>query len=526
MVTKIAIKSFVCSLLCMELLTSIVFSPYSNAQEPQLEPGLRMEFGTSEPCGLLRFMDSIAEERDEGPALGSFFRSQRPLDAADLEQIQRYKALSSAPGSQVEFTTEAGRKRNLQKQLKTIACEFNEFDQFYEKAKRYCAPDYFSELKGVLTHFRPLYEQQIWLPCKPVLESDVDWFKSTERDWARPLEKIRRLFQSPLSTDPALKAILVPVPYMLIRQGNKIHIKSEAANSEASEPRFAMVSVNILAPETAAKYNDSWLTNEAQTINKCTLEGNSVLFHEFVHLIWAYRKQNLKKAFYDSFRKEDMIFNYDILNEAQACALAAWFYKNVSGKEDEGDWYDNKYVSRYAHALRPVLEEYIDLNHPMDGSYARKAMKVFEETFPDWQEDPQVVLWRSQIVAAQDPELLEKDLSGRIFKFNSGNHEMRVLKGKTWSGKRKEFLQNPRRNTIFFLKPNQLDLLSQYFGLSESVVSSLEKLRSGSSCAAAALLAGIKTPQRWLIFCISDELKDQESALENLAKSQKMITSL
>jgi len=513
----------ICTCLFTELLLLSILVPPSKANS---EPVLHLEFGTSEPCGLLRFLDSIAEERGEGPALASFFRSQRQLNAEDLKQIQRYKALSSAPGSQLEFSSPAGQKVSLQQKLKATACEFNEFDRFYEKAEQFCAPSYFNEFKKILTHFRPVYEEQIWRTCKPVLHDDLDWFKSNEPKFARPLEQVRHLFQSSLGRKQAMHSTLIPVPMLVTRQGSGFRYRAESADSESVLPRFTMVSVSILDPATAARFNDARVNKEAQTFNECTLSGNCILIHESVHLLWAYRRQCLKKAFYDSFKKSDMIFNYDILNESQAAALSAWFYRNVTGKEDESDWYDNKYVSRFAHALRPLLENYIDSNRSLDQSYAEKAMKLFEETFPDWREDPQIVLWRSQIITGEDEEQLAEKLSARIFKFSSGNHEMRVVNGKTWNDLGKEFLSNPKRNTVFFLKPNQLDLLSNYFQMPENVVEKLKQLRLGSSSSDAELLAGIRTPQRWLIFCISDELKSQKTALENLAKRAKMITSL
>jgi hypothetical protein len=499
---------------------STTVSPSANAQGPQPEQGIRMEFGVSEPCGLLHFMDSIAEERDEGPALSSFFQSQRKLDASDLGLIQRYKALSSAPGSQAEFISEAGRKRSLQKMLTRAACEHNEFDEFLAQAKEYCAPSYFDELKVVLLHFRPLYDEQIWRPCDPVLRRDVEWFKSNERSYARPLNKIHHLFESSLGTEQALKAVLIPVPYMVVHKDNKLRIRSDGANSEAMEPRFGVVSMNILAPETAAKYNDEWLNSQVSELNKCTLEGNSVMFHEFIHLVWAYRKPELKEPLFASFKRNDMKFNYDLLNEAQACALTAWFCKNI-GKENEGGGYDNEYVVKYAVALRPVLEEYIGSNRSLDADYAIRAMKVFKETFPDWIQDPQVVLWSSQIVAEQDPAQLERDLAGHIFKFGSGDHQMRAIKGQSWDQKKTEFSANPEVNTIFFIQPNQLDLLAKNFEVPERVVKTLKEMTSRTG--ASSVLAATKLEKRWLIFCIADTLKEQEGELEALAKSTKMM---
>ncbi|MBX9725003.1 MAG: hypothetical protein K2X81_26605, partial [Candidatus Obscuribacterales bacterium] len=155
-------------------------------------------------------------------------------------------------------------------------------------------------------------------------------------------------------------------------------------------------------PDTVAGFNDPRVNNN------CTLEDNDNLIHEFAHCLWAFRNPEFKKSLLAVFDKNGRQFNYDLLNESQAAAIQAWFYEQVRGKVKQGRWYDNQYVDKYAKALLPVLRKYV--NHGSASltlsaeDYAQEAMQAFDKTFPDWHDDPQIVLWRSQIVQSPASE--------------------------------------------------------------------------------------------------------------------------
>lgn len=476
---------------------------------------LKLDFSVSEPLGLLRFLNGISKLSDEGTGYYDFLIAHHKLNKHDKGFIRRYIQLQK---SSSVFETSSGRKLSFHQKLMAIACDKKNFEVFFEAAKQCCDEDELVTLQLVMNHFRPIYEQLIWKPFSPQLYTDRAWFRANEQAFSLPLEAVAKLFKSSAGVDEPLKAILVPAPTEVKKEGNGFIFNS----SEFSENLdvAVVISIGTVPPDAIAAFNDQRVNN------KRTLEDNDGLIHEFVHTIWAFRSPEFRKALMASFEKADRQFNYDLLNESQAAAIQAWFHKQVTGKDKPGRWYDNIYVDKYAKALLPVLQDYASLdssNSPRIAlnadDYAQKAIAAFEKTFPNWQEDPQIILWRSQVVQSPvSSENLAEELNEKVFAFTGGEHKITMVKGETWPARFAHYSKNPRLATIFLLHPNQLDTLQKYFGIDAQIINELIVLVSKNKSNEQAVVKALRNGQQWMVFSISSRQTLQKQGLIDYAR--------
>lgn len=118
----------------------------------------------------------------------------------------------------------------------------------------------------------------------------------------------------------------------------------------------------------------------------------SVVLHEVAHRLFA--EQPAARAWWlretmlgaDSPSRE---LAYRWLDEALATATSnGWVYAQLTGTLDEGRWYDDPIIDRYARALYPQVEAYIEAGRAIDEAFLRSAVATFEATFPEALSDP------------------------------------------------------------------------------------------------------------------------------------------
>lgn len=501
-------------LINLPLLLLLILCQAKARSDSQAEPTLNIEFNISKACGLLRFISGVAKQSDEGTAYYDYLQAHHKLSKDDKHFIHEYQWLRK---SKAQFSTSSGRKLNFHQQLMALACNSKSLEDFYIASKRYCSEDEHEVLKQVMEHFRPIYEQLIWRPLSPQLNKDLFWYRDNEKSFARPLQSIARLFDSSAGAKQPLKATFVPVPVDVRAEGNGFCFSSNAFSENLDS--VVVVSQGIVPPDLIAEYKDKRVNNDR------TLEDSDEIIHEFVHNLWSYRNSEFRQKLESLFLSNDRQFNYDLLNESQAAAIQAWFYKQVRGKDKSGPWYDNKYVDKYAKALLPVILEFVDSRKDETlnaEQYAGKAFKAFDQTFPEWREDPQIQLWRCQIVQSPlSSEDLADELNEKIFEFSSGEHRVSLVKGETWPDRYKNYLKEPHLTTAFLIYPNQLDVLQKYFELDLGVIRDLKAQLEKNKNNDLPLVKAFRSDTRCLVFSIAAKQALQKQALIDYARPGK-----
>ncbi|WP_317899583.1 hypothetical protein [Aurantibacillus circumpalustris] len=117
----------------------------------------------------------------------------------------------------------------------------------------------------------------------------------------------------------------------------------------------------------------------------------SVMLHEIFHILYDEQpviiKKNISKWFANN-RSKYSAYAYLLFNEALATSLGnGYVYESLSGKRDEGDWYDRKYINQMAKKIYPMLVDYINQKKGIDEGFINIYIKFYEENFSEWLEE-------------------------------------------------------------------------------------------------------------------------------------------
>ncbi len=112
----------------------------------------------------------------------------------------------------------------------------------------------------------------------------------------------------------------------------------------------------------------------------------AVAVHEICHVLYAEQPLSLQykmEKWFTSSKDPNATFATNYIDEALATACGnAWAYRQLSEKEDTGEWYNNEYINKYAHAIYPLVTEYLKAGKSLDSIFVSKAIAIFSQQFP------------------------------------------------------------------------------------------------------------------------------------------------
>jgi len=113
-----------------------------------------------------------------------------------------------------------------------------------------------------------------------------------------------------------------------------------------------------------------------------------VMMHEVFHILYDEQsplvKTNIAKWFTANPSKCSA-YAYLLLNEVLATGMGnGYVYETLSGKKDEGDWYDRKYIDLMAKKIYPMLNDYIAQKKGIDEGFVNIYIKFYEENYSEW----------------------------------------------------------------------------------------------------------------------------------------------
>jgi len=138
-------------------------------------------------------------------------------------------------------------------------------------------------------------------------------------------------------------------------------------------------------------------TNQATTVGNLVLvgahptsrkfaEATSVVFHEMSHALSAQQRLALQQQLEQWYLRADPVPHrdaYHLMEEALATVAGEWLYAQQTGQPETGEWYQDSYIDRYAHALYPLMTGYIARGQQIDQAFVREAAVLFDRTFPN-----------------------------------------------------------------------------------------------------------------------------------------------
>ena len=239
----------------------------------------------------------------------------------------------------------------LDQEIISVAAECSTLPELIDKLKGKIKDQDLLALRNVFEYYAPIYHRLVYAPRLDTLKQQLAEFEkgTTDSKMIERLGAVKRFMKSPWSADIPLTIVLLPLP----SGGHSTHGESLGA-----------IQVVELLP--GMKFRDH----------------ADVVFHEGCHALWGVKPDldQVKKSFSSISGGKTA---YAELNEGMATALGqGWFCKEAFGKSAK-NWYMDKVIDGYAHALMPVLVDYLYEKRPIDGEFGRKATEAFNHRFGD-----------------------------------------------------------------------------------------------------------------------------------------------
>ncbi|MNS33579.1 hypothetical protein D3C72_656950 [compost metagenome] len=125
----------------------------------------------------------------------------------------------------------------------------------------------------------------------------------------------------------------------------------------------------------------------------------SVLMHEIYHTLYneeslAFKKEI--KQYFDNNPSVNSQYAYLLLNEVLATALGnGYVYEQITGKPDQDEWYNVKYISEMAKKIYPVVFAYAASGQPMNQAFVNGYIAMYDQFFPNWNTElPHLFMYR------------------------------------------------------------------------------------------------------------------------------------
>lgn len=148
----------------------------------------------------------------------------------------------------------------------------------------------------------------------------------------------------------------------------------------------------LLSPQLDA---GTTFTNQATAVGNLVLvgthptsrkfaEATAVVFHEMSHALSAQQRLQVQQQLEQWYLRGAQSHRdaYHLMEEALATVAGEWLYTQQLGHPEAGEWYQDDYIDRYAHALYPLMTGYVARGQQIDQAFVQEAATLFDRTFP------------------------------------------------------------------------------------------------------------------------------------------------
>ncbi|HWT00726.1 MAG TPA: hypothetical protein VN256_10805 [Pyrinomonadaceae bacterium] len=240
------------------------------------------------------------------------------------------------------------------------------------------------KLASILTEFTPVYRELVYQPSKEIFERQLAEIKSliASTDTTSYFNAGIKFYNSSWDNTVPFNFVVYPLP-----------------NSRGFTATVYSNNAESAIPTSLTNYNALL----------------SVMFHEIFHTLHDEESLSLKKdmaQWINSNPSKNRHYATGLLlNESLATALGNGYVSaKLSGKLNERNWYNWKYVNLMAKKIYPVVEEYIEKQRPIDKAFIDSYIKIFDDNFSDWLLEPDLIMAASYVVSddAEDFNIIDQ----------------------------------------------------------------------------------------------------------------------
>lgn len=317
-----------------------------------------LSFKVSKAISLLTFLETASGDPHSSSTFRKYIKEHIAAeDTSDFKALVRSFVAIDLDNTYTlpQYPAQRQKPRSSAGLIKMAAVQSKDLSDFFDRIKGILPNEQLIALKDVMSKAQYFYDQVITPEDNAALDKQLRELRMYNDKTDAAFLKLKTFYGGIWPDNTNFSIALYPIP------GN-------SGNTNATPHNNCLV-MAVLTKET---------DHESRM---------GVAMHEIGHVLYEEQplalQWKLDSAFMES-ASMSMPYAYGYIDEALATACGnGWMYEFLTGKPEEGAWYNNEYIDKYAHALYPLVKLYIENFKTIDRSFVKKAITIFEEQFPD-----------------------------------------------------------------------------------------------------------------------------------------------
>lgn len=361
------------------------------------------QFKVSKPYCVFNFMESAIQHHTTSSTLQQFVDEKTKTNKEFAKLCNEFAAIRlEYTYVRDEYPVNRRQSRTTFDLISIALVNSSTIEEFGQRIIGILPNDETQKFVTVLLKAEAFYDQLIWKENEVKITEQLKALESYAAQCAENFHKIKQFYHSAWSSAIPFKVALYPIPAV--------------SGSTTATPYANSLCVGVLSGET----------------NHIARVG--VVLHEMCHVLYDEQSAAFQHTL-DSWFAENQSpykpFAYNFFDEGLATALGnGWAFKNLSGKLDPEDWYDNEYINGFAKAMYPMIEEYLSNGKQLDKDFVNKAIELFGATFPNSLTDYAILINRVAVYCNVETgqEVSEvRGLIGRYFQMTNSYFSAPIL---------------------------------------------------------------------------------------------------
>lgn len=363
-----------------------------------------VRFKISRPYALFSFLEVASGVQTHSSTFRSYVDTAISQTDTVFNHIVRdfSKLTLTYPYRREEYPSNRRQTRSTYDLLIIAAVKSNTIAEFRSNSIGILPNSTHQQLCELLSKVEPYYDRVVWRKSEKTVKDQVAGFNRYAGKANELFRVFRTFYRSSWPDDIPFDVAIFPIP---ARQGNT-----------TATPHANSLCVSVL------------------TGQKDLAGTMGVAMHELCHVLYDEQTSNVQFELDDVFTKSKSPYAtiaYSFFDEALATVLGnGWAYQQFSGKPDTTAWYNNEYIDGFAHALYPLVSEYLQTQRPIDSVFVEQAIDLFAKKYPRALADYSIIL--NNIVLYADSERRSerealKNTLGKYFQTSRYNFSSPIL---------------------------------------------------------------------------------------------------
>ena len=315
-----------------------------------------IQIETNKTLGLFSFLETSSHQLGTSRSFREYIFDSLGQDDQFIQLINSYSSLNLDYSiERREFPDKRPSSTSIRDLLWITVSNSNSIDDFSQRIIGFLPHITHYKLIEILKNTESYYDELIWNKEQDNIlriESQLDDYKEQITDLYL---SISQFYNTSWSTTIPFKIMLYPIPLKYgftsaIPMGNALICNFLSHNENDYKVRLGIV------------------------------------IHEMCHILYKEQNSDFQKQIDQWFTNSASPYAslaYSFINEGLATVLGnGWAYKQIHKTLDSREWYDNKHIDGFAHALYPLTEQYLTEGKSIDENFVNKAIELFAETFP------------------------------------------------------------------------------------------------------------------------------------------------